>query len=112
MPDADRALGDPRVSVLHRAPLYSLFRGALGIFLSEEGAMRFSENDTLARPAKEVSSNRRDGSDNTLSQTQNFDTCLKVEMLPPEALKAYSGNARTHSKKQIRQIAESIKQFG
>lgn len=36
----------------------------------------------------------------------------KVEMQPVSALRAYAGNARTHSKKQIRQIAESISRFG
>lgn len=36
----------------------------------------------------------------------------KIEMLPITALKAYSGNARRHSKKQIRQIADSIRRFG
>lgn len=36
----------------------------------------------------------------------------EVEMLPVSALKPYSGNARTHSKKQVRQIAESISRFG
>ncbi|CAN7770268.1 site-specific DNA-methyltransferase [Mesorhizobium sp. LjNodule214] len=36
----------------------------------------------------------------------------KVEMQPVSALRPYTGNARTHSKKQIRQIAESISRFG
>jgi DNA modification methylase len=35
-----------------------------------------------------------------------------VENLPTSALKPYKNNPRTHSKKQIRQIAESIKVFG
>ena len=35
-----------------------------------------------------------------------------VEQLPPAALRPYSGNARTHSKKQIREIARSIDRFG
>ncbi len=30
----------------------------------------------------------------------------------PGALRAYAGNARTHSKKQVRQIADSIERFG
>jgi DNA modification methylase len=34
-----------------------------------------------------------------------------VEMLPPTSLRPAPRNARTHSKKQIRQIAESIKRF-
>src|SRR5829696_3984857 len=35
-----------------------------------------------------------------------------VELLPPSVLRPYSGNARTHSKKQIREIARSIERFG
>ncbi len=35
-----------------------------------------------------------------------------VERLPPAVLRPYSGNARTHSKKQIREIARSIERFG
>ena len=37
---------------------------------------------------------------------------LRVELRPISKLKHYTNNARTHSKKQIRQIAESIKTFG
>src|SRR3984893_152120 len=35
-----------------------------------------------------------------------------VEMLPPRRLRPAQRNARTHSKKQIRQIADSIERFG
>ncbi|MER8828592.1 ParB/Srx family N-terminal domain-containing protein [Mesorhizobium sp. M0938] len=35
-----------------------------------------------------------------------------VEMQPIAVLRPYAGNARTHSKKQIRQIADSISRFG
>jgi DNA modification methylase len=35
-----------------------------------------------------------------------------IEMLPPEQLRPWARNARTHSKKQIRQIADSIMRFG
>lgn len=35
-----------------------------------------------------------------------------TELVPPDRLKPYKGNARTHSKKQIRQIADSIARFG
>jgi DNA modification methylase len=35
-----------------------------------------------------------------------------IEMLPVAALRPYSGNARTHSKRQIGQIVDSIKRFG
>jgi DNA modification methylase len=39
-------------------------------------------------------------------------TPLKVEMLPVEALRPYANNARTHTRKQVRQIANSIERFG
>ena len=35
-----------------------------------------------------------------------------IEHIPVASLRPYSGNARTHSRKQIRQIADSIRQFG
>ena len=35
-----------------------------------------------------------------------------IEMRPVAALKPYPGNARTHSRKQVRQIADSIARFG
>jgi DNA modification methylase len=37
---------------------------------------------------------------------------LAVELVPPEQLSPYPNNARTHTRKQIRQIANSITQFG
>jgi ParB-like nuclease domain len=37
---------------------------------------------------------------------------LEIEYLTLESLKPYPRNARTHSKKQIKQIADSIAQFG
>ncbi len=40
--------------------------------------------------------------------TRGFD----IEDQPPGALRPYAGNARRHSKKQIRQIADSIQRFG
>jgi ParB-like chromosome segregation protein Spo0J len=35
-----------------------------------------------------------------------------IELLSPAALRPYPGNPRTHSSKQIKQIARSIEQFG
>jgi DNA modification methylase len=35
-----------------------------------------------------------------------------IELIPPDKLRAWDRNARTHSKKQVRQIAESIRTFG
>src|SRR5271154_6948776 len=35
-----------------------------------------------------------------------------VTLVPVDQLTPYKGNARTHSRKQIKQIAESIRKFG
>lgn len=35
-----------------------------------------------------------------------------IEMTPVSSLRPYSGNARRHSRKQVRQIAESMRRFG
>jgi DNA modification methylase len=37
---------------------------------------------------------------------------FKIEYVSPSTLRPYSGNARTHSNKQIKQIARSIERFG
>jgi ParB/Sulfiredoxin domain len=37
---------------------------------------------------------------------------MKIEYTPVRELRPYPNNARTHSKKQIRQIARSIERFG
>jgi ParB-like chromosome segregation protein Spo0J len=37
---------------------------------------------------------------------------MAIEPMPVAKLRPYAGNARTHSKKQIRQIADSIRRFG
>lgn len=39
-------------------------------------------------------------------------TATSIELRRVDGLRAYSGNARTHSKKQIAQIASSIERFG
>ncbi len=46
------------------------------------------------------------------TQTARAPLDLAVETRPIDELKSYAGNARTHSKKQISQIAASIRQFG
>src|ERR1700722_15321083 len=38
--------------------------------------------------------------------------CMALERMAVVRLRPYRGNARTHSKKQIRQIADSIQKFG
>jgi DNA modification methylase len=41
-----------------------------------------------------------------------FMQSLSIETMPVSRLRPHAGNARTHSKKQIRQIANSIQRFG
>ena len=36
----------------------------------------------------------------------------QIEQISPDALRPWARNARTHSKKQLRQIADSIRTFG
>ena len=43
---------------------------------------------------------------------ENSPSQLIIRYVPVDALAVYSNNARTHSKQQIRQIAESIRVFG
>jgi len=40
------------------------------------------------------------------------DFCMKIEYMLVHELRAYPNNARTHSRKQLRQIANSIEKFG
>lgn len=42
----------------------------------------------------------------------NLPSTPQIEMMPVGSLRPYARNARTHSKRQIQQIAESIKRFG
>ena len=65
-----------------------------------------------ARLAQNHPVTHRYGSGDTPTHAPNLDRCLEVEVLPIEALKPYAGNARTHSKRQLRQIAKSIERFG
>lgn len=42
----------------------------------------------------------------------NKDTSEHIEQIAPDQLKPWARNARTHSRKQLRQIADSIRTFG
>jgi len=50
--------------------------------------------------------------DKSINPSPSHPRALAVTWLDIGALKPYPKNARTHSKKQIREIAESIKTFG
>jgi DNA modification methylase len=43
---------------------------------------------------------------------EQFLVASEIEPMPVTSLRPHPGNARTHSKRQIRQIADSIRQFG
>jgi ParB-like chromosome segregation protein Spo0J len=57
---------------------------------------------------------RADPTSRALSDNAVFDEGdqMKIETQALAALKPYARNARTHSKRQIRQIAKSIERFG
>jgi hypothetical protein len=74
--------------------------------------MRLPEDNNPARLAQHHPVTHHDGSGDMPSPALTSNTGLKVEMLPIEALKPYAHNARTHTRKQIRQIAKSIERFG
>lgn len=46
------------------------------------------------------------------SAFRDLDGGLQVEFVVPQSLRPWPGNARTHSRKQINQLARSIKEFG
>jgi DNA modification methylase len=43
---------------------------------------------------------------------EQFQLARAIEPMPVASLRPHPGNARTHSKKQVRQIADSIRRFG
>jgi DNA modification methylase len=55
---------------------------------------------------------KRENSQNSSSLTIAESPLCQVELLAVSRLVPYRGNARTHSRKQIRQIAQSIEKFG
>ena len=71
---------------------------------------------TGSKPQKETlmsSCNTNNQQDNTKnSGSLPGDLAREVELVAVNQLVPYGGNARTHSKKQVRQIANSINRFG
>jgi hypothetical protein len=47
-----------------------------------------------------------------ITQQHRSRSMLAIEERPIATLRPYAGNARTHSKRQIRQLADSIARFG
>src|ERR1700722_20786730 len=70
---------------------------------------------TGSKPQKETVMSSND-TNNQPPPTENqcvlMDLVHQIELVAVKQLVPYRGNARTHSRKQVRQIGESIKQFG
>jgi DNA modification methylase len=73
---------------------------------NKKGVLPYT-NETHSRGSTRVLANRS-------RSAPNGETVLPwpIEMLPPRSLQPAQRNARTHSKKQIRQIADSMVRFG
>jgi DNA modification methylase len=69
-----------------------------------------STEQTLTSPSADASCNG--GLPTSIQQPVPGGSERKIELRQLSRLTPYKNNARTHSKKQIRQIANSIKQFG
>lgn len=66
------------------------------------------QNETYSQVFDDGAFNRKN---KTRNQTAGVKRHWPVEMLPLSSLKPAQRNARTHPKKQIRQIADSIERF-
>jgi ParB-like chromosome segregation protein Spo0J len=69
----------------------------------------------LIRTMRRTKTNSQSGSDTeelARLRAETYLRDLRVEFLPVSELKLYAGNPRVHSAKQIRQIADSIREFG
>jgi DNA modification methylase len=74
-----------------------------------------SNTNSLPVPANDCRKGETERGTAGPNSTQDPGTHLtdrRIELCPISRLTAYKNNARTHSKKQIRQIANSIKRFG
>jgi ParB-like nuclease domain len=68
---------------------------------------RCNDEQRLATPMPAPSLGRQ-----TTTCNEKREIAMKIHTTPVRELRPYSNNARTHSKKQIRQIANSIQKFG
>src|SRR5262245_60647779 len=71
---------------------------------------RCAESHDRAGAAASVSTNFNKAADEDRQQEERIP--MKIEYSRVRDLRPYPNNARTHSKKQVRQIARSIKKFG
>jgi 16S rRNA G966 N2-methylase RsmD len=71
---------------------------------------------TPANKAENVRNGTEGGADRPVPLSESpgilYDTNHRIELVLVSRLAPYKGNARTHSRKQIRQIADSIERFG
>jgi hypothetical protein len=69
------------------------------------GADRAPKPSTAAEPGLQTPNSSQSTAHNTIQ-------AAAIEPMPVASLRPYPGNPRTHSKKQVRQIADSIREFG
>jgi len=87
------------------------------IFLKIYGSSMSMKNHPMSIPKKTVCIEHKNAfhaerSPIMAKHLENDMPDLKIENLEISSLKPWANNARTHSKKQIKQIANSIKEFG
>jgi ParB-like nuclease domain len=69
------------------------------------GADRAPKPSTAAEPGLQTPNSSQSTAHNTIQ-------AAAIEPMPVASLRPYPGNPRTHFKKQVRQIADSIREFG
>jgi DNA modification methylase len=76
---------------------------------------KLSNNETFVKVSKTFAAGKPSVSCQSVAQNKKTDECAgahQIEMMPLRTLKKSPRNSRTHSKRQIEQIANSINRFG
>ena len=78
--------------------------------LRPEGSRQ--EAEPMAKKPRHARAHNTPGNQDDLNKDAQVNLVKIIELVPLARLKPWARNARTHSKKQIRQIAKSIETFG
>jgi hypothetical protein len=78
--------------------------------LRPEGSSQ--EAEPMAKKPRHARAHNTPGNQDDLNKDAQVNLVKIIELVPLARLKPWARNARTHSKKQIRQIAKSIETFG
>jgi hypothetical protein len=78
--------------------------------LRPEGSSQ--EAEPMAKKPRHAHAHNTPGNQDDLTKNAPVNLVKIIELVPLAKLKPWARNARTHSKKQIRQIAKSIETFG